>query len=190
MRGAGRKSRATDKWGQSEVIGIAKVSCTFCHGKGMRPSRYGAEVPCACASRAAFRACWNRFRECAAARGAGRNSMEGLGSGTRARRSYGRKNEEFMADFCLVSRRVLDDLQYAIFQWHYVLGWDWRACCEGLRISRGEFFHELYRIEGRLGRAFAEVRPYALYPLADYFCGSTLDGAEAAVAARAMGVAA
>jgi hypothetical protein len=76
-----------------------------------------------------------------------------------------------MADFCLVSRRTLEDFEYRIFRSHYLLGADWRLCCRQLNIDRGNFFHYVYNIEDRLGRVFAELTPYALYPVSEYFAG-------------------
>jgi hypothetical protein len=40
-------------------------------------------------------------------------------------------------------------------------------------MDRGNFFHEVYRIEQRLGRVFRELQPYGLYPLDEYFGGAT-----------------
>jgi hypothetical protein len=40
-----------------------------------------------------------------------------------------------------------------------------------MNIDRGSFFHHVYNIEDRLGRVFAELTPYALYPVAEYFSG-------------------
>ena len=45
-------------------------------------------------------------------------------------------------------------------------------CCRRLAVDRGTFFHLVYRIEQKLGRAFAEVEPYALYPVREYFSDS------------------
>jgi hypothetical protein len=90
------------------------------------------------------------------------------------RRSYSRKQEEFVADFCLVSRRSLEDDEYTIFKYHFLLGADWKLCCRRLKIDRGIFFHMVYRIEQRLGRVFCELEPYALYPLNEYFGGVVL----------------
>jgi len=78
-----------------------------------------------------------------------------------------------MADFCLVSRRTLDDFDARLFRFHYLLGADWRLCCRQLKIDRGSFFHRVYDIEQRLGRIFAELSPYALYPVSEYFSGVT-----------------
>src|SRR5947208_8937664 len=74
-----------------------------------------------------------------------------------------------MADFCLVSRRTLDENQYRIFTNHSLLGADWKLCCRKLGMERGAFFHEVYRIEQKLGRTFRELEPFALFPLDEYF---------------------
>jgi hypothetical protein len=95
-------------------------------------------------------------------------------SGPRGKRSYGRKVEEYVADFCAVSRRALDDQQYPLFRYHYLLGADWKLCCRVLKIEKGDFFHRVYRIEEILGRTFRELKPYALFPLYEYF-GTSAD---------------
>ncbi len=92
-----------------------------------------------------------------------------LSKGVDTRRSYGRKHEEFMADFCLVSKRVLREPDYKIFRYHFLLGADWKLCCRQLGMDRGLFFHTIYRIESQLGRAFAEMEPYPLWPVSEYF---------------------
>jgi hypothetical protein len=159
------------QWNRSNAIGIAKMSCTYCHGNGTRIIRHGREVPCNCAFRAAFRACLNRFRECSAnGAHASTVSLE-LCRGHEGRRTYSRKNEEYMADFCLVSKRALSEDVYKLFRYHFLLGADWRLCCRQLKIDRGTFFHTVYRIEQLLGRTFAELKPYPLYPVKEYFGG-------------------
>ncbi|MBV9157943.1 MAG: hypothetical protein JO097_16885 [Acidobacteriaceae bacterium] len=71
-----------------------------------------------------------------------------------------------------MSRRNLDDYQYTIFKYHYLLGADWKLCCRKLKVDRGTFFHEVYRIEQKLGRTFRELEPHALFPLDEYFNGT------------------
>jgi hypothetical protein len=78
-----------------------------------------------------------------------------------------------MADFCLVGRRTLEDMESGVFRNHFLLGADWKLCCRQLHIDRGTFFHHVYNIENRLGRVFAELTPYPLYPVAEYFSGVT-----------------
>ena len=95
-----------------------------------------------------------------------------FGHGRDNRMTYGRKNEEYMADFCLVSHRALEGLEYDIFRFHFLLGADWKLCCWRLKLDRGTFFHTVYRIEQKLGRAFRELEPYSLFPLDEYFGGT------------------
>ena len=93
-------------------------------------------------------------------------------SGKSARRVWTRKDEDFIADFFLVSKRTLDDFEYRIFRFHFLLGADWRLCCRRLEMDRGNFFHAVYRIQQKLGRIFRELEPFALFPLDEYFGGS------------------
>jgi hypothetical protein len=82
------------------------------------------------------------------------------------------KNEEYTADFCLVSRRALSPEDYRIFKFHFLLGADWKLCCRRLGIDRGSFYHAVYRIQEKLGRIYRELRPYALFPVDEYFHGA------------------
>jgi hypothetical protein len=92
-------------------------------------------------------------------------------AGREGRLTWGRKDEEYLADFCLVSRRALDELEYNVFKFHFLLGADWRLCTRRLNLDRGNFFHTVYRIEQKLGRVFRELEPYGLFPLDEYFQG-------------------
>jgi hypothetical protein len=89
--------------------------------------------------------------------------------GQERRPVWGRKDEEYIADFCLVSKRFLDDFEYKIFRFHFLLGADWKLCCRQLKMEKGVFFHAIYRIQQKLGRAFRELTPYPLFPLDQYF---------------------
>ncbi|HTS64305.1 MAG TPA: hypothetical protein VMH28_19920 [Candidatus Acidoferrales bacterium] len=82
-----------------------------------------------------------------------------------------RKKEEFMADFCLIAKRTLSEFDGKVFRYYFLLGADWRLCARQLKTDRGTLFHAVYRIEEKLGRTFAEMEPYALFPLEDYFGG-------------------
>jgi hypothetical protein len=96
-------------------------------------------------------------------------SFERNPSGRSTRGAWGRKEEEYIADFELISRRSLDPVHHQIFRYHFLLGADCKLCCQRLGIDRGAFFHAIYRIEERLGKAFYQTEPYALYPPNDYF---------------------
>ncbi|MEQ1949057.1 MAG: hypothetical protein ABL995_17835 [Bryobacteraceae bacterium] len=58
-----------------------------------------------------------------------------------------------------------------MFRYHFLLGADWKLCTRRLGMDRGNFFHAVYRIEQKLGRAFRELEPYALFPLDEYYNG-------------------
>jgi hypothetical protein len=90
--------------------------------------------------------------------------------------SWGLKNEEYMADFILVSRRTLTEFEQRVFRYHFLLGADWKLCSRKLGVDRGNFFHAVYRIEHKLGRVFRELEPYALFPLDEYFQGPSRFG--------------
>jgi hypothetical protein len=167
-------------WNRSNTLGLAKASCVRCQGNGMRVIRGGREVPCQCVFRAIFRACYNRFRECAAGSHLGAVTLD-FRPGREGRRSYSRKREEFVADFTIISRRVLNETEQRIFRYHFLLGADWKLCCGRLGMDRGLFFHAVYRIQQKLGKAFAETEPYPLYPVADYFAGNTVPASVARV---------
>ncbi len=172
-------------WTRSETLALAAQACTFCYGLGLRPGRAGVSTPCNCVFRAIFRACHVRFRVCATAypsmpvssayqgrKQAGARSSAACGPARPNR--WGHPKSEYVADFCNVAKRELgeDTLRYKIFKFHFLLGADWKACSRKLGLDRGSFFHEVYRLEQQLGRAFRELQPYALYPLDEYFGGT------------------
>ena len=127
--------------------------------------------PCNCVFRAIFRACFARFRECASQeKYISRVTLDPL-PGRDSRGAWGRKDEEYIADFCLVSRRVLTEFEHRIFKFHFLLGADWKLCCRQLKMDRGSFFHAVYRVQQKLGRVFREIEPYSLYPTNEYFHG-------------------
>ena len=160
------------EWNRSEALGLAKEACAHCQGFGLRRSRGGPAVPCQCVLRGIFRVCYNKFRECASTeKHVSRVRIEQV-NGKDQRQIWGMKSEEFMADFCTVAERSLEESEYRIFRFHFLLGADWKLCCRRLKMDRGGFFHEIYRIQQKLGRVFRELKPYALFPLDEYFGGT------------------
>jgi len=162
------------EWTRSETLALATPGCVRCHGIGILTSRHGGEHACKCVYRGIFRACYGRFIQCVQKeKHLSRASLEYSPRGGR-RITWGRKDEEFVADFYLVTRRALSPREWRIFSYHFLLGADWRLCTMRLQMDRGLFFHHVYRLEARLGRVFRELEPYGLYPLDEYFQGSTL----------------
>jgi len=159
------------EWTRSDTIALARNNCTQCHGLGLRTSRGGKSTPCNCVLRRIFRACYARFRYCATKeKYMSRVSLEYV-PGRQSRMTWSFKDEEYCADFILVSRRTLDEFEYKVFKYHFLLGADWKLCCRKLGLDRGNFFHCVYRIEQKLGRVFRELEPYGLWPLDEYFYG-------------------
>ena len=163
------------EWTRSETLALAQQSCTFCFGLGLRPAgRAGTSTPCNCVFRAIFRACHERFRYCVSKeKHVSRVSLETNPGNNKRKAVWGLKDEEFIADFCLVSRRTLSPREHRLFRYHYLLGADWKLCCGKLNMERGAFFHEIYRIEQKLGRVFRELEPHALFPVDEYFNGAS-----------------
>jgi hypothetical protein len=163
-------------WTRSETLALAQQSCVLCYGLGLRELHLGAPTPCACVFRAVFRACFNRFREYVGSeRRISQVSLEAI-PGKKHRAVYSRKDEEYVADFVLVSRRMLNGADYQLFKFHFLLGADWKLCTRRLGVDRGSFYHQVYRIQERLGRVFAELEPYALFPVDEYFSGNKRRG--------------
>jgi hypothetical protein len=169
----GRNISMHSKWDRSNVLALAKEDCTQCRGFGLRgKSGKGEETPCNCVFRAIFRACYTRFRYCASGEKHISHARLEQVNGKDNRHNWGMKDEEFMADFCLVAKRYLTPLEHRIFRFHFLLGADWKLCCRQMKMDRGDFFHIVYRMQQKLGRVFKELKPYPLYPLDEYFGGS------------------
>jgi len=159
------------KWSRSETLALAQQSCIHCYGLGLRPGRGGASTPCNCVFRAIFRACYAKFRQCSSKeKYISRVSLES-NPGRLRKCVWGLKNEEYIADFCLVSRRALNEYEHRIFKYHFLLGADCSLVSRKMKIDRGTFFHDIYRIQQKLGRTFRELQPHALFPLDEYFNG-------------------
>lgn len=164
------------EWTRSETIALALPACTQCSGSGLRLDRWSQCQPCNCVLRSIFRACYARFQQCSVEKGLSQTRLE---YSPRANRkiTWGRKDEEFCADFYLLSKRTLNPMEFKIFKFHFLLGADWNLCSRRLNIDRGNFFHMVYRIQEKLGKAFRETQPYSLFPLDEYFQGRTYNDA-------------
>lgn len=160
------------EWSHSETIALAKLKCVHCQGDGLRrTTRKGPPQPCHCVLRGIFRACFARFRHCVGKeKFMSKVTIENT-DGPVSMRIWSRKDEDYIADFYLVSKRSLDPKEFQIFKFHFLLGADWKMCCRRLNMDRGLFFHAVYRIQQKLGRVYRELQPYALFPLDEYFGG-------------------
>jgi hypothetical protein len=176
---------ANPVWTQSSTIALAKQKCASCWGLGMTFGYGQRPKPCKCVLRQIFRVCHRKFKGCQACPPyfgggirllplAGRNrgsTRDSAACGGATRRCFGYPKSEYVADFLAIAKRTLDpaSVGYGVFMLHFVAGYDWKICCRRLEMDRGAFFHEVYRVEEKLGRAFREVQPFALFPIDEYF---------------------
>ncbi len=161
------------EWTKSDTLALALDSCAYCRGVGLVASHRGKMAPCKCVLRSIFRVCFRRFRTCVTeGRHVSHVSLD-IAPGNGGRATWSRKIEEYIADFTLVTKRTLSEEEYRLFRFHYMLGADWRLCCKRLKIERGVFFHAVYRIESKLGLVFRELQPYSLFPVDEYFSGTS-----------------
>jgi hypothetical protein len=159
-----------EMWGRDTVLALSKVSCHLCHGLGWMELNCRFDAPCYCVLRSVFRTCFGRYREFRINQGrAGTVNLNYCPTGRSAKRYYSRKREEYLADFELIAKRVLNRELWRVFDLHFLQGCEWRFCAQYLRMDRGSFFHAVYRIESKLGRVYRELQPYGLWPLAAYF---------------------
>jgi DNA-directed RNA polymerase specialized sigma24 family protein len=145
----------------------------LCHGLGLVQGRLARVHRCRCVWRAIFRACLDRYRSIQAKQERG-PLYSGVGvhagsSGHRRGPQWQWKNLDYCADFVLVARRELDPRHYQVFRLHFLEGRQHRDCTLRLGLSRGNFFHAVYRIQQKLGQRFLELHPYGLWPLHTYF---------------------
>jgi hypothetical protein len=77
--------------------------------------------------------------------------------------------------YLTAKRALTDPTEWALFRYHYLFGAEWKLCCKQIGLPYEEnkhrklFFDRCYSIEAALGRVFATLTPYALYPLDNYF---------------------
>lgn len=152
-------------WDRSICLSWGNQACTRCFGLGVNTNaRCKTTQPCECVLRRIFRACYGKFRRIQT-----RQILAQPRAASRFGLTWSRPREEFCADFLLIAKRKLTTDEWKIFRLHWLLGGDWRIGRILLHIDRGNFFHAVYRIERKLGRAYAETKPYGIFPIGDYF---------------------
>lgn len=121
-----------------------------------------------------FYACFHKFKECKTQRSSHNLNYEYVSTPHRGHHLvFGYKREEYMTDFCLISKRTLTAEEHQLFSFHFLLGADSKACCQRLKISRAKFFSTRDGIEEKLDHAFQFTAPYPLFPTERYFAAST-----------------
>jgi hypothetical protein len=160
-------------WTSSSAMTLALVHCGHCSGLGERQGQRRTLV-CACVYRAVFRTCLRRYRDyCTREKYMSRVTLDMI-PGSQGRGAWGRKQEEYCADFELIARRELTEFEQRLFRLHFLEHNDWKFCTQRLKLDRGNFFHAVYRVEQKLGRAYSETKPYPLHPVDEYLHGVML----------------
>jgi hypothetical protein len=139
----------------------AAPDCHRCEGSGFAYHRL-----CDCAERGIYRACLKRYLMCRyRSQHSCSKTFLARGQARSGQASWSRPIEEYAADFELVARRVLGEAGYRRWRRHEIDGEPWTKSTLG----RVHLYQWLYRAQGELGRAFACIEPYPLYPVEHYF---------------------
>jgi len=130
----------------AQAQSLDRTHCSACRRVLERSS--GAAV-CECVHRQVFSTVLARYRQ------------YGHDQVRHARRYH---QLEFRADVELIARRWLDDAHLAVFRACYIDNLEGPPAYARAHQSRGAFYNHLYRLQAHLGRIFAELQPYGLFP--------------------------
>jgi hypothetical protein len=161
-------------WTNSDVLALASLNCARCDGLGFTRTADLTSTgnPCRCVLREIFKNCLKRFRDCVERpKHMSNTSLTRTSGPSGGRQVWGRKTEEFIADFICIAKRALGPgtFEYTLFRYIYLLGADEKLCCRQMRLDRETFFNARERIIQKLGRAYRETEPFSLYPIDEYF---------------------
>lgn len=155
------------------AMALARMGCEACMGIGHVRGRGNENRACDCVYRAVCRQCTAQYRRSRCQAETRHTALEharaGAKGGSASPLIPRQQDGEYVADFELIAKRVLSAEQWRIFRMHVLEERLWHECAKRLNLSQGHFFHRLYRIETILGKAFMTTKPYALFPIAEYF---------------------
>src|SRR3982750_3568962 len=116
---SGSSKRGNNKimnWTRSETLALANQRCSVCRGIGMRDGRKEDKLPCKCVLRAIFRICFQRFVECVTVDSTISQVRIERRPGKAGHVTWGRKQEEYIADFMKLTERTLTPAQFRLFR--------------------------------------------------------------------------
>jgi hypothetical protein len=166
-------------WERSRlVLALALHQCTHCRGSGVSDPFVKHPRPCRCVLRRIFVICHNRYQLIGSEQMAEGTSSHFMMTGNpraigkRRARGWSRPKEEFRADFVCIARRALTADEFHLFVEHFLELRAWPVCATRLQMTRGNFYHAVYRVQAKVGEAFAATEPFALFPLDEYLGGT------------------
>lgn len=159
-------------WTRSIALPMSDPLCVHCEGAGLVRTRNGVG-PCRCVCRNICKAVVAECHKIVSSQGA-RCSQTAEKGGRRGRRyTYQRPLEDFVADAFLIARRTLKNRnEWRVFQYAMLDDEPFEPMMRRTGLDRGNYFHLYYRVQVRLGKAWAETRPFGLWPLDEYFGGN------------------
>lgn len=155
----------------SYLRSMAHKRCTRCRGVGHYASRGYTRGVCSCVYRHIFRNVLERYREMQFRPKA---AIERLRCGALV---CGFKGAEYCADVECTAKRALEPRLFLVWRHHFICERPWHECLSvlsraGYPMDRGNFFHDVYRVQEQLGQVFEFLRPYRLSR--SYFRGNFL----------------
>ncbi|MCC7235585.1 MAG: hypothetical protein IT163_09800 [Bryobacterales bacterium] len=138
------------------ILALCLPSCTSCHGIGRYLSR-GRSNTCRCVYRKVFDLVMTQV-----------HNRTGYAHDFK-KQTF--KQSEWLADVQLLAMRALDghELSKTIYRLGCVEDRDYKVVSAKVGLSRGNYFHAVYRMKEVVGRAWLETKPHAVYPTDQYF---------------------
>jgi len=155
-------------WTRKFMLSAADPRCPNCQGAGTRSALYWEGTPCGCVLRRIFATCYEQFRTIVQTEATFYPVTHTPSPGALGI-LYSRPCEEYCADFFLIAKRELNAREWAVFRLHFLLGAGSAICARSLKLDLDVVDHLIRFIERKLGRAYADTRPYSLYPVSEYF---------------------
>ena len=161
----------------NRFVALAQKNCEHCFGTAKVFWRFTPEDnklrTCSCVYRKVFQTCWDKYAEIQSNRfnGCGAVNLErnaGAEPGN-APIVYGNKLAEYCADFVLLAKRCLNRFEHRIFKRYYLDNIHYKLLMDDHRLSRRMIYYEVEKIQTKLGRYYCELKPFALYPVDEYF---------------------
>ena len=151
-------------WTRSQTLSLSNSRCPYCFGSGILQSWKSSGDPCKCVLRNVFRRALRRILK---------NRIEKYYryTSSKVERWERSRSTSFVSGYDLVEyeadfeRLIFINISpeaYKLVKGYHLDKKGYEVMSRELRLSKGRFFHEVYRTEAAAGRMFAELKPYPL----------------------------